>query len=295
MAATAGLPTARPSTTPRATPTLSVQTPPPPREAVLTPTPIVYLVQSGDTLIPIANKFGVSVADIAAVNSGLDPASLQIGQRLVIPGASTNPGASNANPGALLPSPTPLPFEIRGMNVVRTAAGSLECLGEIVNGGGAPITNVQVQITLQDETGMPLQTQSVFVARDVVGAGEASPFRVLFTAPPEHYAKFSVIALRAEAATEARPAKLMVDKLSGVPNGVQFRVTGVLSNTEETPASGIRLVISAYDAEKRLIGYRYVDAQQPTLAPGAAQPIDVAIVTTSQNIASFALQAEGAR
>ena len=54
-------------------------------------------------------------------------------------------------------------------------------------------------------------------------------------------------------------------------------------------------MISAYDAEKRLIGYRYVDAQQPTLAPGAAQPIDVAIVTASQNIASFALQAEGAK
>jgi murein DD-endopeptidase MepM/ murein hydrolase activator NlpD len=46
----------------------------------------VYIVQKGDTLNIIALRFGVSSADLIAVNNISDPNSLQIGSRLVIPG-----------------------------------------------------------------------------------------------------------------------------------------------------------------------------------------------------------------
>ena len=50
-----------------------------------------YTVQSGDTLIGIANSLGVSAADIAAVNSSFDAnARLQRGQRITVPVAKAN-------------------------------------------------------------------------------------------------------------------------------------------------------------------------------------------------------------
>jgi murein DD-endopeptidase MepM/ murein hydrolase activator NlpD len=46
----------------------------------------IYIVQEGDTLTSIAMRFGVSSAEIQEANGIADPNSLQISQRLVIPG-----------------------------------------------------------------------------------------------------------------------------------------------------------------------------------------------------------------
>lgn len=45
----------------------------------------VYVVQRGDTLFTIAQRFGVSIADIVAANELLDPDRLDVGQELFIP------------------------------------------------------------------------------------------------------------------------------------------------------------------------------------------------------------------
>ncbi len=45
-----------------------------------------YTVQSGDTLFDIAVRFGVSLPALQAANPAVDPALLQVGQRLFIPG-----------------------------------------------------------------------------------------------------------------------------------------------------------------------------------------------------------------
>lgn len=52
-----------------------------------------YVVQSGDTLYSIAARFGISWQTLASVNGILNPALLQVGQRLVIPSGSTMPPA----------------------------------------------------------------------------------------------------------------------------------------------------------------------------------------------------------
>jgi LysM repeat protein len=80
-------------------------------EAATTPTqPAAYLVQSGDTLGAIAQKFGVALPDLMAANGLTDQDFIQVGQQLTIP-----------TQGAPLPTPTftsvpvatdtPLPFE----------------------------------------------------------------------------------------------------------------------------------------------------------------------------------------
>lgn len=89
-------PTTSPSPTPIATST-STATPTPTVTPSPTPTPAptfqTYVVQEGDTLFGIADQFGVTVEDIAALNGINDPEThlLQPGDELKIP----------------LPTPTP--------------------------------------------------------------------------------------------------------------------------------------------------------------------------------------------
>jgi LysM repeat protein len=67
-----------------------------------------YTVQTGDTLYDIAQRFGVSVDDLMAANEITDPASLSIGQKLVIPGQEAG-GApeETASPEAEAAAATP--------------------------------------------------------------------------------------------------------------------------------------------------------------------------------------------
>lgn len=53
-----------------------------------TPTPSgpVYIVQSGDNLITIASRFGITMDDLIAANELADPNQLKIGDELTIPG-----------------------------------------------------------------------------------------------------------------------------------------------------------------------------------------------------------------
>ncbi|HUX86143.1 MAG TPA: LysM domain-containing protein [Chloroflexota bacterium] len=50
-----------------------------------TPPTVTYVVQPGDTMEGIAQKFGVTVDAIARVNQLSDPNKLALGQRLIIP------------------------------------------------------------------------------------------------------------------------------------------------------------------------------------------------------------------
>lgn len=46
----------------------------------------IYIVQAGDTLYSIADRFGVSLDDLLAANGIADPNQLAVGQQLIIPG-----------------------------------------------------------------------------------------------------------------------------------------------------------------------------------------------------------------
>ncbi len=267
---------------------------PPPAQPVATPTPIVHIVQPNDTLLGIANRYGVSLADLLAANAGVEPTRLQIGQQILIP--PPNAGRATSNDVALLPSPTPLPFEIRGLNSARTPAGSLDILGEVFNPGPSALINVKLLISLQDASGAPLQNAIVSTLLNVIPPNQASPFRVLFTDPPMDYAQFTVRPLRGEAAEGNRlVVPLRVVRVEGRPEGTQFRVNGELTNASNITPSTVNLLVTIYDAERRVIGYRYIALSTAPLAPGASLPFDVSLTSLSDAIASFTVYAEGKR
>lgn len=87
------------------TPTPILATPTLPPGVTPSPTPrpdrIVHVVQPGETLLAIAQRYGVSLQAIQAANGIANPERIQAGQTLVIPLATPTPA-----PG---PTPTPTP------------------------------------------------------------------------------------------------------------------------------------------------------------------------------------------
>ncbi len=70
----------------------------------------IYIVQEGDSLNLIAQKFGVPARDLIAANNLVDPNSLGIGDRLIIPGLEGIHGILTADA-------VPLGFDLRSLSV----------------------------------------------------------------------------------------------------------------------------------------------------------------------------------
>ncbi len=75
-------PTATPDSTTSPTPT---PTPTPAATPTPTPAPQTYTVQPGDTLLGIAERFGITVEDLQGKNELVDPNSIFAGQKLELP------------------------------------------------------------------------------------------------------------------------------------------------------------------------------------------------------------------
>ncbi len=72
-----------------------------------------YTVQSGDTLFLIAQRFGVSVDTLAAVNNLADPSLISVGQVLLIPGADGALGSVDTTRAQAIPGDTVMAVALR--------------------------------------------------------------------------------------------------------------------------------------------------------------------------------------
>ena len=66
------------------TPTRETDLPPLPT-VTTTVAPVFYVVAEGDNLAGIAQKYGITVADLIAANAIADPNRIEVGQQLVVP------------------------------------------------------------------------------------------------------------------------------------------------------------------------------------------------------------------
>ncbi|MGE5599169.1 MAG: LysM peptidoglycan-binding domain-containing protein [Bacteroidota bacterium] len=67
---------------------------PGPSPVVCPPGSFPYLIQPGDTLFLLAQRFGTTVPAIVALNPGIDPNNLRIGQTVCLPEPVTCPGGT---------------------------------------------------------------------------------------------------------------------------------------------------------------------------------------------------------
>lgn len=119
------------TSTPAASPT-----PAPTNTPSATPAPRVHTVLAGESLGAIAQKYGVTLAELMAANGITDANRVSAGQQLTIPGeAKATPGAPTARAATAAPttSPTPSPvpsitpsaFEFPAPNLLNPADGAV--------------------------------------------------------------------------------------------------------------------------------------------------------------------------
>jgi LysM repeat protein len=265
--------TSPPVLTPRPTATAPITPPAATATPTITPTPVVHVVQAGETLLSIAFDYGVSLLALQNANSIENPQFLQVGQTLIVPIGGEEAGVT---PGLLLPTPTPLPFGVRGVAFYETPVGSLWCLGEIVNTTPFTLTNVQVHVALFDAAGTRLTEADAFAAAEIIPPGERSPFGILFTAPPPTWASPQVTIMRGEdaGALAASYVPMAVTEVTGEPSGSQLRVSGAVRNTStEQTAGRVSVIVTTYDAQGAVTGFRHGTVEiEGGLAPGGTAP-----------------------
>ncbi len=242
----------------------------------ITPTPIVHVVQKGDTLQAIAFDFGVSLDALQRVNGIENPQYLQVGQQLTIPVDETS---RQSSPNLLLPTPTPHPILVQGVAFYETPARSVIGLGEVVNTTAITLTNVQVQVTLTDTDGEPLIQADTFVSMDIVPPETRCPFSILFASPPPDWEGHQVTVLRGQEAGVLASGYVPTSVINaeGGPLGPQFQVQGIVKNvSSDRIAESVDIFITTYDAQGIVTGYRR--APLPTaegLYPGEERSFSV--------------------
>jgi LysM repeat protein len=277
--------TVLPSLTPTALPTV-------------TPTPFLYQVKKGDTLLGIALHYGLSLEALQAANPKVNPNFLSVGTELVIPiaQASKIPTAT--------PSPTPLPLSIDSPRCFLQGTTGAWCVAQVSNDQSYAVDDLQVWFSLADAGGTVLTRTQVTPLLDWIPAGDTLPFLAFFPidrlplAEPGFVLRSAISDANPVPAEGGRylPLRARVNGVQISPDGLQALVMGkidypqpaasepgsaVQSNatasstppptlsTDQSKANVIWVLAVAYDAQGKVIGARRWEADKSLKPTGA--------------------------
>lgn len=278
-----------PTATRRATFTPVPATPSDTPTPTATATPIIYVIKQGDTLLPIARNYGVTVQAIQDANGISDPRRLRIGQEIIIPAVE-----GEGEPTAV-PTPTPVALKIEGLAFYRTPVDTLWCLGEVVNVSGHPAEEVQVQVSLHDEQGRLLASGRAFSELHILAGEGRAPFAILFTAPPSNFAQYQTLVVGGVPSTHLGPRYpdlAITDHWGGWLDENNYQVRGEVHNTGQFEAEQVALVVTLYDPQGHVVAARTVEIAADLFLPGAVAPFEVTLAPLGE-VARYEAQVQG--
>jgi murein DD-endopeptidase MepM/ murein hydrolase activator NlpD len=218
-----------------------------------TATPFVYNVVSGDTLLGIALKFGISLEDLMAANPGVQPSVLPDGQELHIPSSAQNQSSQ--------PTPTPVPLDVTQVRCYPTAEQGLWCFALVHNSYPDSLENLSAQISLLDEEGKTLVSQTAISPLNILPPGQAIPLMAFF--PPEvaseaHPQIQLLTGIRLLSSDERYLPAVTQNTLARVDwSGKTAQVSGQVVLLEKgVDASQIWVAAVVYDAAGNVVGVR---------------------------------------
>ena len=187
---------------------------------------------------------------------------------------------------------------VQGTALYETPAGSVWVLGEIVNPGGSSLENTQVRVALLDASGAEVAVVAAFTALDVIPAGGKSPFGALLVSPPSGATSFGVTVIRAEGSSEpgSRYMPIAVADQRGALDGLQLHLSGTVVNQGQSSVTDVSVVVTTYDADGRVTGYRQATVGDGRLAAQAAAQFSVLLVLagpTGTLPAEYSIVAQG--
>lgn len=268
--------------TPAATSTpnvlLIVETPVP------TSTLQIYIVESGDTISEIAEKFKIPQSDLIAANPDVNPNTLTIGQTLFIPDPSA--------PLAAASTPTPMPVPITQAACHPTADSGLWCFALIQNNTGGVLENVSAQITLLDESNNVIASEIAFTPLDIIPANSSLPVYVYFPNTSANVNPQVQLLSAMPGGSSYLPASLNNTSAQIDWDGKTAKVSGqVYLPAESTAATQVWIAAVAYDKNGTVVGVRRWEGG--ALQPGGSLNFDFSVSSVGGEIEAveFAVQA----
>jgi LysM repeat protein len=265
-----------------------VETPSPTITLTPTPTPFIYIVVEGDTLFDIAARHGTTIEAILALNPGLQPELLSIGQELILPEqVRPDPTATSgtANQSSIV---------ISGLVAYRTPTNGIWILGELTNQGGQDLENVQVTVTLLDDAGQSVQEDNIWPATNIIEAGNKAPFGTLVIPAPSVDVSPDAIVVSADPIIDLgnRYLDFEVANVEAEINGGQAMIIGEIVNTGDKNATEIALIVTLYDGEGNVTGYQKSYLDEP-LVSGSTTPFEIHVLPPGDMIHDYAFLVQG--
>lgn len=219
-----------------------------------TPTPFLYEIKPNDTVFGLAAKFSISQDAILAANPGLNPRLLTPGTEIVIP---VGKGGEVVD---VVPTPTPVPAELRSPDCYTNAAGQLTCFLLLSNDQEQALENVSALLHMVSGDGERLVSVEAVAPLNLLRPGFAMPLMVFVAEPPKGWstAQGQLRSAFLAADTEGRYIDVdLVDADIDIEVGeLQAVVRGGLELAEGQSASLVWVLAVAYDEEGRVVGVR---------------------------------------
>ncbi len=263
---------------------------PPSPTATATPTPIVYLIEAGDTLLAIALERGTSVEAIMALNPGVRPELLQIGQAITLPPPATPVFAGERA------TPVPLQVVVRDVQLYGTPLGDAWLLGEVENLAPVPAENVQVAVTLRDRAGVARQTAAAWVVPAVLAPGNRAPFGVLVPGPTGDLTASEVAISGGQSVVDLgnRYLDLDVVDVEATLGEASADFQGRVANQGPDLVAALVIVVTLYDAQGKVTGFGLARHSAPLL-PGALQRFSLQVAPPGAPAVDYRVTAQGLR
>lgn len=222
-----------------------------------TATPSAYTIKGGDTLLEIARRSGISLAELLAANPGIAPEALSVGQVIQIPAPRA--------PNSLLP---PAPAEL-GQTTCYPSGRGVYCFVSVNHPGEGWLENVKVQVTLLDAEGRLVTSGEALLPLTGLPAGKMLPAVVFFPGVRTSILPQAQL-LTAIQTDSARylPVELQNLLVAIAWGGLSAQVEGqAWLAADAKPASTLWLVGVAYDVDGTIVGVRRWE-WSGSLAPG---------------------------
>lgn len=241
--------------------------------AVPTATPFLYVVQSGDTISGLAEKFKLTQDQLRAANPDISPNSLTIGMTLTIPDPSALPSGAS--------TPTPLPVPVAQTICHPAAEGGQWCFALIENNSAGALGDVSVRFALLDENGQEVASRTEYGLLEILAPSSSLPIHAYFAEEPSAGIHLQVQIMSANQVSAYLPAEIQ-SSVAQI-NGGSAQLSGkVALPAGSQAASQVWVVAATYDRNGRVNGLKRWEGGP--LQPGEILPFDFSITSLAGEI-----------